>query len=94
MRRIERSSRFKRGYKRETKGQYRLILDQELHIILTALVQDLPLPDRYRDHSMVDTWKDHRDCYLRPDLVLIYRKVDTDILQLVRRGSHSELGLF
>ncbi|MCK6441272.1 type II toxin-antitoxin system YafQ family toxin [Elstera cyanobacteriorum] len=94
MRTIERSGRFKRDYKREAKGQYRLILDQELRIVLTALVQDLPLPDRYRDHPMVGAWKDHRDCHLRPDLVLIYRKVDADILQLVRLGSHSDLGLF
>ncbi len=32
-----------------------------------------------------------RDCHLRPDLVLIYRKVDEETLQLVRLGSHSEL---
>lgn len=43
---------------------------------------------------MVGQWVLHRDCHLRPDLVLIYRKVDADILQLVRLGSHSELGLF
>ncbi len=28
-----------------------------------------------------------------PDLLLIYRKPDTRVLQLVRLGSHSELGL-
>jgi mRNA interferase YafQ len=38
-------------------------------------------------------WHDHRDCHLRPDLVLIYRKPNPDDLELVRLGSHSELGL-
>jgi mRNA interferase YafQ len=38
-------------------------------------------------------WKDHRDCHIRPDLVLIYRKPDADALELVRLGSHSELSL-
>ncbi len=38
-------------------------------------------------------WSDHRDCHIRPDLVLIYRKPDNDSLELVRLGSHSELGL-
>ena len=37
-------------------------------------------------------WNDHRDCHIRPDLVLIYRKPDKDHLDLVRLGSHSELG--
>ena len=37
--------------------------------------------------------RDYRDCHIRPDLVLIYRKPDADTLELVRIGSHSELGL-
>jgi mRNA interferase YafQ len=57
------------------------------------LVRDLPLPDRFRDHSLSGYWNDHRDCHLRPDLVLIYRKPDSKTLQLVRLGSHSELEL-
>ena len=36
---------------------------------------------------------DDRDCHIRPDLVLIYRKPDDDTLQLVRLGSHGELGM-
>jgi hypothetical protein len=31
--------------------------------------------------------------HIKPDLVLIYRKPDDAVLQLVRLGSHSELGL-
>ena len=37
-------------------------------------------------------WKDHRDCHIKPDLLLIYRKPDARSLELVRLGSHSELG--
>jgi mRNA interferase YafQ len=33
-----------------------------------------------------------RDCHIRPDLVLIYRKPDQDNLDLTRLGSHSQLG--
>jgi mRNA interferase YafQ len=43
--------------------------------------------------ALTGDWKDHRDCHIKPDLVLIYRKLDKTILQLVRLGSHSELGL-
>ncbi|RXL71801.1 type II toxin-antitoxin system YafQ family toxin, partial [Citrobacter sp. AAK_AS5] len=38
-------------------------------------------------------WSDHRDCHIKPDLVLIYRKPDPETLQLVRIGSHAELGI-
>jgi len=57
------------------------------------LADDLPLAEKHRDHALTGDWKDHRDCHIRPDLVLIYRKPDAKTLQLVRLGSHSELGL-
>ena len=44
-------------------------------------------------YALSGDWQDHRDCHLKPDLVLIYRKPDDAELQLVRLGSHSELGL-
>ena len=57
------------------------------------LAQDEPLPRRYFDHPLGGEWKDHCDCHIRPDLILIYRKLDEASLDLVRLGSHSELGL-
>jgi mRNA interferase YafQ len=48
---------------------------------------------RYFDHPLGGEWNDHRDCHIRPDLILIYRKPDDASLELVRLGSHSELGL-
>jgi len=35
----------------------------------------------------------HRDGHIKPDLVLIYRTTYDQGLDLVRLGSHSELGL-
>jgi mRNA interferase YafQ len=57
------------------------------------LAKDEPLPWRYFDHPLTGEWNDHRDCHNRPDLILIYRKPDETSLELVRLGSHSELGL-
>jgi mRNA interferase YafQ len=57
------------------------------------LADDERLPRRYFDHVLSGEWKDFRDCHIRPDLVLIYRKPDAESLELVRLGSHSELGL-
>jgi mRNA interferase YafQ len=56
-------------------------------------MQDRALAAKYRDHALTGDWREFRDCHIRPDLVLIYRKSDPDTLQLVCLGSHSELGL-
>ncbi|MGC4252139.1 MAG: type II toxin-antitoxin system YafQ family toxin [Sphingobium sp.] len=92
MRTIERTGQFKRDYKREKKGQYRLALDEGLFPVIERLAHDEPLEPRHRDHALTGEWRDHRDCHIKPDLVLIYRKPDDETLQLVRLGSHAELG--
>ncbi len=61
--------------------------------IVAMLANDEPLAERHHDHPLVGEWRDHRDCHIKPDLVLIYRKTDENTLDLVRLGSHSELGL-
>lgn len=92
MRKIERTSQFRRDYKREARGKHRTTLDAYLVPILVALADDQPLELRHHDHALSGDWKDHRDCHLKPDLVLIYQKPDAATLRLVRLGSHSELG--
>jgi mRNA interferase YafQ len=87
MRTVKYTSRFKRDYRRERFGRHGKALDAEL------LAADAELARRYFDHALTGEWKDHRDGHIRPDLVLIYRKPDDDGLELVRLGSHSELGL-
>jgi mRNA interferase YafQ len=83
MRRIERTTRSKRDYKREGKGIHRTTLQADLRWVLTALARDEVLPDRYRDHARTGDWSDQRDCHIKPDLILIYRKPDAETLQLV-----------
>jgi mRNA interferase YafQ len=93
MRTIEWTGQFKRDYKREAKGKHRTTLDGELFAVINALANDQTLDSRYRDHGLTGNWKDHRDCHLKPDLLLLYRMQETKSIQLVRLGSHSELGL-
>jgi mRNA interferase YafQ len=93
MRTIKRGGQFKRDYRREKSGVLGKKLDQLLRETLDFLAADTPLPPRYVDHPLAGEWSDHRDCHVRPDLTLIYRKPDDDTLELVRLGLHSELGL-
>jgi mRNA interferase YafQ len=92
MRTIERTGQFKRDYKRESKGPHQKTLATDFIAIITALATDSPLERRHRDHALTGDWKDHRDCHVKPDLVLIYCKPDDEALQLVRMGLHAELG--
>lgn len=91
MRTIERTTQFKKDLKRERKGQHRTTVDTDVGAIIEALANDRPLAEEHRDHALTSNWNDHRDCHVKPDLVLIYRLPDLDTLQLVRLGSHAEL---
>jgi mRNA interferase YafQ len=91
MRRIERAKAFRRDYQLTATPKHR-DLDNLLPAVLTLLATDTPLPAKFVDHPLRGEWKDFRDCHVKPDLLMIYRKVGNDILQLVRLASHGELG--
>jgi len=73
MREIKYTNRFKRDYRREKSGRHGKRLDAMLMEAVDMLTADAQLPQRYFDHPLSGEWSDHRDCHIRPDLVLIYR---------------------
>lgn len=89
MRTIRYTSRFKRDCKRQKAGQRGKMLDGDLTKVVKMLAADIPLPRTNFDHLLTGGWRDHRDCSVQPDLILIYRKPDDRNLDLVRLGSHS-----
>lgn len=92
MRAIERSPAFKRDYKRaKAAPRHRENVDLRLSAVLERLISDMVLPENSRDHPLSGDWNGYRECHVKPDLLLIYRKVDEETLCLVRLGSHSEL---
>lgn len=92
MRTIDWSNAIKKDYRRiKANPHHAHDVDKLLEAILDLLVEDKPLPAKYRDHVLVGDWKNHRECHIKPDLLLIYRPVGTDVLRLARLGSHSEL---
>jgi len=93
MREIRYTARFKRDYKREKSGKHSKIIDTAWMEVVNLLAADIPLPPNNVDHPLIGEWADHRDCHIRPDLILIYRKPDDEHLDLVRLGSHSQLDL-
>jgi mRNA interferase YafQ len=93
MREIKYTARFQRDYRREKSGRHSKKLDAWLIEVVNLLAADTPLARHNMDHALSGEWNDHRDCHIKPDLIIIYRKPNDDSLELVRLGSHSELGL-
>ena len=85
---------FRRDYKKIMKNAHtHKTLDAELSAVLNSLIHDIPLERGYHDHALNGPWKDFRDCHLDADMVLIYHKPATGALELVRLGSHDDLGI-
>lgn len=91
MRAIERSAAFKKDIKRESRGPNLAALNMDLPIVLSALANDQPLPAANKDHALTGNWAGYRECHVKPDLLLVYRKIDSYVLRLARLGSHSEI---
>ena len=94
IRTLEWSTAFERDYKREFKTYGKKTLDDILADVLGDLMTDQPLPLNKRDHNLTGRWIGLRECHVRPNLLLIYEKYDSEeenVLFLMRLGSHSEL---
>lgn len=60
--------------------------------IVKLLADGQELPAGCRDHQLTGNWRNHRECHIEPDWLLIYRRdAEVLVLTLVRTGSHSEL---
>ena len=50
------------------------------------------LESKYKDHSLIGDYKGFRELHIKPDLLLIYKKDENElVLALIRVGSHSKL---
>ena len=86
---IKYQSAFKKDYKRIVKRGYDIRLLEE---VISILANQEPLPEKFRDHSLLGKYTGCRECHITPDWLLIY-EIDGDalFLYLTRTGSHSDL---
>lgn len=90
MLKVELTSQFKKDYKLAIK---RGCDPKELETVITLLVNEQLLPEKYWDHALTNSrnYKDMRECYIEPDWLLVYKDLkETLILRLVRTVSHSD----
>jgi mRNA interferase YafQ len=65
-----------------------------MRALVKELMNDRPLNEKHRDHSLSGEYEGSRECHVAPDWLLIYDKngdVKTGTLTLIRTGSHNEL---
>ena len=84
---IETSKKFKKQFKKLSSKNANLVLE-----IIEKLSNGEVLEQKYNDHNLSGNYKDFRECHIKPDLLLIYKKKeDVLILTCIDLGSHSEL---
>ena len=87
MRSIERASAFKKDFKRvKATPKHAKNIDGLLENVLELLITNQPLPDNNKDHHLTGNLVGYRECHLKPDLLLIYKKTDNYVLRLARMG--------
>ena len=88
MRTLELTKVFKRDFKkakanpRHAKDVRALYLD-----IVGLLAEDKPLPEHMRDHALVGDWNGYRECHLKPDLLLVYRKTPGILILILNQSA-------
>jgi len=84
------TNQFKKDYRKVSKSGEITLLDE----VIDLLRQGLSLPEKFRDHALIDSkkFKSQRECHIKPDWLLVY-SVNNEklVLTLTRTGSHSEL---
>lgn len=81
------SKKFKRDVK---KFAHQKVNMQAIRDVIDCLLKQVVLEEKHCDHPLGGNWISHRECHVKPDILLIY-KTNEEHLFLERVGSHSEL---
>ena len=82
-----RTSQFKRDVKLAIKRGKPIMKLKEL---MVKLAKEIPIDSKYRDHKLTGNYRNHRECHIEPDWLLIYRITGKEII-FERTGTHSDL---
>lgn len=58
--------------------------------VMTLIIWDEPLPEKYREHNLSGTYAGFTECHVEGNLLLIYRFGDGTVA-FFRTGSHSDV---
>ena len=81
------TNRFKKDYKRAIKRNLDISL---IDSVIADLINEKPLDEKHRDHTLIGNYVGCRECHISPDWLLIYQ-VGGGIIVFERTGTHSDL---
>lgn len=64
---------------------------RELKNVLDMLKNEIPLPEKYKQHQLSGEYKGCLECHIEGDFLLIWYDEESNTIALFRLGSHSEL---
>ena len=81
------SKKYKQKYKKANTKD-RILIDE----VVEKLSNDETLEPKYKDHALKGNYIGFRECHIKPDLLLVYRKRD-DVLELylANLGNHNNI---
>ena len=88
MKKIFPSGQYKKDFKRYRHQPQKL---KALAKVIDMLANEQPIPQEYAPHLLHGNYKGCMECHIEGDFLLIWVDPNTDIIELVRLGSHSEL---
>ena len=88
MKTLKITTQFKKDLKRY-KNRPKVI--EKLEFILGLLQNELPIPEENKPHPLTGNYRGHIECHVENDTLLIWWDKESDIIKLVRFGTHSEL---
>ena len=88
MKTLKITTQFKKDLKRY---KNRPTVIDKLEVVLGLLQNELPIPDENRPHPLTGNYRGHMECHVENDTLLIWWDQESDIIKLVRFGTHSEL---
>jgi len=88
MKKIFPSTQYKKDYKRYRNNPSKIAALGE---IIDILASEQPIPARFSPHLLHGNYKGCMECHIQGDFLLIWFDETSDIIELVRLGSHSEL---
>jgi len=84
---LEHTTQFKKDLKLTCKRKKKLFKLEEIVLLIR---KEQPLPPKNHNHKLSGDYKDHWECHIEPDWLLIYIKTNR-VLTLIRTGSHADL---
>ena len=88
MKKLQPTTQYKKDYKRVKNNPKKL---KALKEVLEMLMNEQQIPADYYPHMLQGEYKGCMECHVQGDFLLVWIDPNTDIIELVRLGTHSEL---